>query len=43
MKIIALGIAAFLLSINIQAQNKNIKTEVKTNITTIKDSKFRIK
>lgn len=30
--------AAFLFSVNIQAQNKNVKTEVKTNITTIKDS-----
>lgn len=30
--------AAFLFSLNIQAQNKNVKTEVKTNITTIKDS-----
>ncbi|HEY4616664.1 MAG TPA: hypothetical protein VIH09_00530 [Flavobacterium sp.] len=38
MKIIVLGMAAFLFSINIQAQNKNVKTEVKTNITTIKDS-----
>lgn len=38
MKIIVLGMAAFLFSLNIQAQNKNVKTEVKTNITTIKDS-----
>lgn len=38
MKIILLGIAAFLFSINIQAQKKNVKSEVKTNITTIKDS-----
>jgi hypothetical protein len=38
MKIIVLGMAAFLFSFNIQAQNKNVKTEVKTNITTIKDS-----
>jgi hypothetical protein len=38
MKIIVLGMAAFLFSVNIQAQNKNVKTEVKTNITTIKDS-----
>lgn len=38
MKIIVLGIFAFLFSINGQAQNKNVKTEVKTKITTIKDS-----
>ncbi|WP_367754364.1 hypothetical protein [Flavobacterium sp. WC2430] len=38
MKIIALGMVAFLLSFNSQAQNKNVKTEVKTKITTIKDS-----
>ncbi|MFQ3174428.1 MAG: hypothetical protein ACI9WT_000647 [Flavobacterium sp.] len=38
MKIIVLGLAAFLFTVNIQAQSKNIKTEVKTNITTIKDS-----
>lgn len=38
MKIIVLGMAAFLFSVNIQAQNKNVKTEVKTNITTIKNS-----
>jgi hypothetical protein len=33
-----LGMAAFLFSINIQAQKKNVKTEVTTNITTVKDS-----
>ncbi|CAM2891629.1 hypothetical protein [Flavobacterium frigoris] len=38
MKIIMLGMAAFLFSINIQAQKKNVKSEVKTNITTVKDS-----
>jgi hypothetical protein len=38
MKTIVLVTAAFLFSLNIQAQNKNVKTEVKTNITTIKDS-----
>lgn len=30
--------AAFLFSINIQAQNKNVKSEVKTTVTTVKDS-----
>jgi hypothetical protein len=34
MKIIMLGMAAFLFSINIQAQKKNVKTEV--NITILK-------
>lgn len=38
MKIIMIGMAAFLFSLNIQAQKKNVKTEVKTNITTVKDS-----
>ena len=38
MKIIMLGMAAFLFSINIQAQKKNVKTEVTTKITTVKDS-----
>lgn len=38
MKIIMLGMAAFLFSINIQAQKKNMKSEIKTNITTVKDS-----
>jgi predicted CopG family antitoxin len=38
MKIIMVGMVAFLLSVNIQAQKKNIKSEVKTNITTVKDS-----
>jgi hypothetical protein len=36
MKNIALGIVIFLFSFNIQSQNKNVKTAVKT--TTIKDS-----
>jgi hypothetical protein len=36
MKIIRNG--SFLLSVNIQAQKKNTKLEVKTNITTVKDS-----
>ena len=30
--------AAFLFSMNIQAQNKNVKSEVKTTVTTIKNS-----
>lgn len=30
--------AAFLFALNIQAQNKNVKSEVKTTVTTIKDS-----
>jgi hypothetical protein len=38
MKNIVLGIVAFLFSLHIQAQNKNLKTEVKTTTTTIKDS-----
>ena len=38
MKTIVLGIAAFLFTLNIQAQNKNVKSEVKTKVTTIKDS-----
>jgi hypothetical protein len=38
MKTIFLGMAAFLFSINIQAQNKNVKSEVKTTVTTVKDS-----
>jgi hypothetical protein len=38
MKTIILGMVAFLLSFNIQAQNKNVKTEVKTTVTTVKDS-----
>jgi hypothetical protein len=33
-----IGMVAFLFSLNIQAQKKNVKTEVKTNITTVKDS-----
>lgn len=38
MKNITLGIVALLLSINSQAQNQNVKTEVKTTLTTVKDS-----
>jgi hypothetical protein len=38
MKIILLGIAAFLFSINTEAQKKNVKSEVTTNITTVKNS-----
>ena len=38
MKTITLGIFALLFSLSTQAQNKNVKTEVKTKITTIKDS-----
>ena len=30
--------AAFLFSVNIQAQNKNVKSEVKTTVTTVKNS-----
>ena len=39
MKTITLGMIAFLFTLNIQAQNKNVKSEVKTTVTTIKDSK----
>ncbi|WP_413998835.1 hypothetical protein ACMDB5_13765 [Flavobacterium sp. W1B] len=39
MKTIILGITAFLFSLNSQAQNKNVKSEVKTTVTTVKDSK----
>ena len=38
MKTIILGIAAFLFTVNIQAQNKNVKSEVKTTVTTVKNS-----
>jgi hypothetical protein len=38
MKIILLGIAAFLFTINTEAQKKNVKSEVTTNITTVKNS-----
>jgi cytoskeletal protein RodZ len=37
MKIIMVGMVAFLLSVNIQAQKK-YKVRSKTNITTVKDS-----
>lgn len=39
MKTIILGITAILFSLNIQAQNKNVKSEVKTTVTTIKGAK----
>ncbi len=38
MKTLALVILAILFSINSQAQNKNVKSEVKTTVTTVKDS-----
>ncbi|MDI5899258.1 hypothetical protein [Flavobacterium yafengii] len=38
MKTIILGMVAFLFSVNIQAQNKNVKSEVKTTVTTVKSS-----
>ncbi len=38
MKTIILGIAVFLFTVNIQAQNKNVKSEVKTTVTTVKNS-----
>lgn len=38
MKTIILGMVAFLFSINIQAQNNNVKSEVKTTTTTVKNS-----
>lgn len=38
MKTIIIGTTAFLFSINIQAQNQDVKSEVKTIITTVKDS-----
>ena len=38
MKTIILGIVAFLFTINSQAQIKNVKSEVKTTVTTTKDS-----
>jgi hypothetical protein len=38
MKTILLGTAAFLLSLTIQAQNQNVKSEVKTTVTKVKDS-----
>lgn len=38
MKTIILGMAAFLFTVNIQAQNKNVKSEVKTTVTTVKSS-----
>ncbi|WP_158729071.1 MULTISPECIES: hypothetical protein [unclassified Flavobacterium] len=39
MKTILIGAIALLLSVNSQAQIKNVKSEVKTTVTTIKDSK----
>lgn len=38
MKTIILGMVAFLFSINSQAQIKNVKSEVKTTVTTVKNS-----
>ncbi|MDI6050945.1 hypothetical protein QLS31_14005 [Flavobacterium sp. XS2P24] len=38
MKTLILGMVAFLFSVNIQAQNKNVKSEIKTTITTVKNS-----
>lgn len=38
MKTIILGVVAFLFSITGQAQNKNVKSEVKTTVTTVKNS-----
>lgn len=38
MKTILLGMSAFLFCLPIQAQNQNVKSEVKTTVTTIKDS-----
>ncbi|MBB1193383.1 hypothetical protein DNC80_06825 [Flavobacterium sp. SOK18b] len=39
MKTILIGAIALLFSVNSQAQIKNVKSEVKTTVTTIKDSK----
>jgi hypothetical protein len=38
MKIIMVGMVAFFVVCKYQAQKKNTKLEVKTNITTVKDS-----
>jgi len=38
MKTLALGMLALLFSINFQAQNKNVQSEIKTTVTTVKDS-----
>ncbi|MDI5888062.1 MULTISPECIES: hypothetical protein [Flavobacterium] len=38
MKTLILGMVAFLFSVNIQAQNKNVKSEIKTTVTTVKNS-----
>ncbi|MFV5695797.1 hypothetical protein ACM55G_10215 [Flavobacterium sp. LB3P122] len=38
MKTIILGMTAFLLSLTVQAQNQNVKSEVKTTVTKVKDS-----
>lgn len=43
MKTLALVILALLFSINIRAQNKNVKSEVKTTIKTVNDSKGETK
>lgn len=39
MKTVYIGTMIFLLTLNIQAQNKNVKDETKTTITTVTDSK----
>lgn len=38
MKTLILGMVAFLFTVNIQAQNKNVKSELKTTVTTVKNS-----
>jgi hypothetical protein len=38
MKTLVIGMLALFFSINIQAQNRNVKKEVKTTVTTVKDS-----
>jgi hypothetical protein len=38
MKTLILAMVAFLFTVNIQAQNKNVKSEVKTTVTTVKNS-----
>ena len=43
MKTLVLGILALLFSVNIQAQNKNVKSEVKTTTKTVNDRKGETK
>jgi len=38
MRTTILGMLAVVFTLNIQAQNKNVQTEVKTTVTTVKDS-----